>query len=68
MYGISIFLIVVTEQNKEMHKKILVGKPEGKRPLEISKRGLEVVGNIWEILSGFSWFRIRTSGRLLWNR
>jgi hypothetical protein len=51
--------------------KVLVGKPEGKRPLgrpRLSWRmGSEwILGRLaWGVYIGFSWLRIRTSGGLL---
>jgi hypothetical protein len=51
--------------------KLLVGKPEGKRPLgrpkcrwkdNIKMNLRERGGKVW---TGFMWCRIRTSGRLL---
>jgi len=51
--------------------RILVGKPEGKRPLGRPRRRWEDnirmdlgkwSGKVW---TGFIWFRIGTSGRLL---
>jgi hypothetical protein len=51
--------------------KVLVGKPEGKRPLGIPRRrwedGIEYIfgrlaGRVW---IGFDWLRIGTSGGLL---
>jgi hypothetical protein len=49
----------------------LVGKPEGKRPLEKPRRrwedgiktDLREIG--WGVWSGFTWFRIGTGGGLL---
>jgi hypothetical protein len=49
----------------------LLGKPEGKRPLERPKRrwedgikmDLREIG--WEAWSGFTWLRIRIAGGLL---
>jgi hypothetical protein len=51
--------------------RVLVGKPEGKRPLERQRRrwedgikmGLTEIG--WGVWSGFSWLRIGTVGGLL---
>jgi hypothetical protein len=51
--------------------RVLVGKPEGKRPLERPRRrwedgiktDLREIG--WEVWSGFIWLRIGTSGGLL---
>jgi hypothetical protein len=51
--------------------RVLVGKPEGKRPLERPRRrwedgikmGLEEIG--WGVWSGFTWLRIGTVGGLL---
>jgi hypothetical protein len=51
--------------------KVLVGKPEGKRPLGIQRRrwkdgirtDLREIG--WGVWSGFSWLGIETSGGLL---
>jgi hypothetical protein len=51
--------------------KILVGKPEGKRPLGRPRQrwedGIRMdLGEIgWGVWSGFNWLRIGTSGRLL---
>jgi hypothetical protein len=51
--------------------RVLVGKPEGKRPLGIPRRRWEdgikidlgdIGGGVW---SGFTWLRIRTVGGLL---
>jgi hypothetical protein len=51
--------------------KVLVGKPEGKRPLGKPRRRWEdgikmdlgkIVGGVW---SAFSWLRIGTGGGLL---
>jgi hypothetical protein len=51
--------------------RVLVGKPEGKRPLERPRRRWEdgirmdlgrLVGGVW---SGFTWLRIGTVGGLL---
>jgi hypothetical protein len=54
--------------------KVLVGKPEGKRPLERPRRrwedrvrmNLEKIG--WGKWSGFNWHRIGTGGGLLYIR
>jgi hypothetical protein len=51
--------------------RVLVGKPEGKRPLgrprgrweEWIKMDLREIG--WGVWSGFTWLRIGTSGGLL---
>jgi hypothetical protein len=51
--------------------RVLVGKPEGKRPLERPRRrwedgmkmDLREIG--WGVWSGFSWLRIETVGGLL---
>jgi hypothetical protein len=51
--------------------RVLVGKPEGKRPLERPRRrwedgikmDLREIG--WGVWSGFSWLRIGTDGGLL---
>jgi hypothetical protein len=51
--------------------RVLVGKPEGKRPLERPKRRWEdgirmhhrEIG--WGVWSGFTWLRIGTVGGLL---
>jgi hypothetical protein len=51
--------------------RVLVGKPEGKRPLERPRRrwndgikmDLEEIS--WEVWSGFTWLRIGTVGGLL---
>jgi hypothetical protein len=51
--------------------RVLVGKPEGKRPLERPrlrwedwiKMDLREIG--WEVWSGFTWFRIGIVGGLL---
>jgi hypothetical protein len=51
--------------------RVLVGKPEGKRPLERRRRrwedGIKMefreIG--WGVWSGFSWLRIGTVGGLL---
>jgi hypothetical protein len=51
--------------------KVLVGNPEGKRPLGRQRRrrkdgirtDLREIG--WGVWSGFSWLRIETSGGLL---
>jgi hypothetical protein len=51
--------------------KVLVGKPEGRRPLGRPRRGwenvirmlLEEIG--WSMWSGFSWLTMGTGGRLL---
>jgi hypothetical protein len=51
--------------------RVLVGKPEGKRPLEIPRRRWEdgikmVLKEIgWGVWSAFTWLRIRTVGGLL---
>jgi hypothetical protein len=51
--------------------KILVGKPEGKRPLGRRRRrwenGIKMdLGEIgWGLWSGFSWLMVVTSGRVL---
>jgi hypothetical protein len=51
--------------------KILVGKPEGKRPLGRPKRRWETGIKVdlreisWEVWSGFSWLRVATGGGLL---
>jgi hypothetical protein len=50
---------------------VLVGKPQGKKPLERPKcrweDGIKTdLGQIgWGVWSGFTWLRIGTSGRLL---
>jgi hypothetical protein len=52
--------------------RLLVGKPEGKRPLERARRmfvdNIKIdLGEIkWRILNWIVWVRIRTSGELLW--
>jgi hypothetical protein len=51
--------------------RVLVGKPEGKRPVERPRRGwedgikmyLREIG--WGVWSGFTWLRIGTVGGLL---
>jgi hypothetical protein len=51
--------------------KVLVGKPEGKRPLGRLKRrwedgirmDLRQIG--WRVWTGFSWLRIRAGGGLV---
>jgi hypothetical protein len=51
--------------------RVLVGKPEGKRPLERQRRrwkngirmDLSEIG--WGVWSGFVWLRIGTGSRLL---
>jgi hypothetical protein len=51
--------------------KVLVGKPEGLRPLERSRRrwedGIKMdLGEIgWEVWSGFIWLRFGTVGGML---
>jgi hypothetical protein len=53
--------------------RILVGKPEGKRPLERPRRrwvanikmDLRETGWDWIVWIGLIWLRIGTSGRLL---
>jgi hypothetical protein len=51
--------------------RVLVGKPEGKRPLERPRNGWENgikmdLGNIgWGVWSRFTWLRIETIGGLL---
>jgi hypothetical protein len=51
--------------------RVLVGKPEGKIPLERPRRrwedGIKIdLGEIgWGVWSGFTWFRIGTTSRLL---
>jgi len=53
---------------------LLVGEPEGKRPLGRSRRkwevnikmGLQEVGGV--VGTGWSWLRIGTGGRHLWVR
>jgi hypothetical protein len=51
--------------------KVLVGKPEGKRPL-VSRRRWEVGVRMdlaeidcWGVWNGFSWLRLGAGGRLL---
>jgi hypothetical protein len=51
--------------------RVLVGKPEGKRPLERPRHRWEdgikmnIRQIVWEVWSGFSWLRIGTVGGLL---
>jgi hypothetical protein len=51
--------------------RVLVGKPEGKRPLERARHRWEIGIKIdlreigWGGWSGFTWLRIRTVGGLL---
>jgi hypothetical protein len=51
--------------------RVLVGKPEGKRPLErplrLWRKKLKLIlrGQIDGVWSGFNWLRIRTDGGLL---
>jgi hypothetical protein len=58
-------------EGRNLHR-VLVGKPEGKRPLGRPRRrwedgikmDLKEIG--WEVVwSGFTWLRIRTVGGLL---
>jgi hypothetical protein len=45
---------------------ILIGKPEGKRPVGISRcRRLDVTETGGKLWTGYIWFRIVTSGGLL---
>jgi hypothetical protein len=54
--------------------RVLVGRPEGRRPLGRSRRrwedniimDLQEVG--WGAWTGLLWLRIRAGGRLLWMR
>jgi hypothetical protein len=52
-------------------KRVLVGKPEGKRPLEKSRRGeennikMDLQGVRWWALIELMWLRTRISGKLL---
>jgi hypothetical protein len=54
--------------------RVLVGKPEGKRPLERPRRrwedwiGIDLGAIGWGEWSGFNWFRIGTGGELLWTQ
>jgi hypothetical protein len=51
--------------------KVLVGKPEGKRPLGRPRRGwdfgilLDVKEVGWVVWIGFGWLRIGTGGKML---
>jgi hypothetical protein len=51
--------------------RVLVGKPEGKRPLERPRRRwedgikMDLGGTGWAVWSGFTWLRMRTIGGLL---
>jgi hypothetical protein len=51
--------------------RVLVGKTEGKRPLERPRRRwedgikLDLTGIDWEVLSGFIWLRRGIAGGLL---
>jgi hypothetical protein len=51
--------------------KVLLGKPEGKRPLERPKRRwedgikMDLTDICWGVWSGFTWLRIGTVGGLL---
>jgi hypothetical protein len=51
--------------------RILVGKPEGKRPLERPRRRwedgikMDLRGIGWGVWNGFTWLRIGTVGSLL---
>ena len=57
-----------------MVHRVLVGKPEGKRPLGRPRRrwedniktDLQEVGGV--VVTGWSWLRIRTGGGHLWVR
>jgi hypothetical protein len=65
---------VARMREKRNAYRILVGKPEGKRPL--GKPGRRWVDNIkiddreigWDLWTGSIWFRIGTSGGLLRTR
>jgi hypothetical protein len=54
--------------------KVLVGKPEGKRPLERPRRRwqggirMDVREISWGVWTGFVWLRIETGGELLCMR
>jgi hypothetical protein len=54
--------------------RVLMGKPEGKRPLERPRRRWEdgIKMNLresgWGVWSGFTWLRLGTVGGLLWMR
>jgi hypothetical protein len=46
--------------------KVLVGKPEGKRPLERPRRSEWILGRLaWGVWIGFDWLRTGTGGGLL---
>jgi hypothetical protein len=45
--------------------KVLVGKPEGKRPHGRPRRRWDQNGDWLEGLTGFDWLRIGTGGELL---
>jgi hypothetical protein len=51
--------------------RVLVGKPEGKRPLERPRRRwedgikMDLKKITWGLFSGFTWLRIGTGGGLL---
>jgi hypothetical protein len=67
----NVFFIILVAPTFQHFSKILVGKPEGKRPLERPRRrwedgirmDLEEVG--WGVRIGINGFRIRTGGGLL---
>jgi hypothetical protein len=64
---------LVQVREKRNAFRIIVGKPEGKRPLERPRRGwvdnikmdLGEIGLGEGILTGLVWFRIRTGGEPL---
>jgi hypothetical protein len=45
--------------------KVLVGKPEGRRPLGRPRRRWEEGSLAWGVLIGFDWIRTGTGGGLL---
>jgi hypothetical protein len=58
------------EEERKVYR-VLVGKPEGKRPLGRSRRRLkdgirmDLMEIGWGVWSGFNWLRIGTGGGLL---
>jgi len=61
--------VALIGEGRGVHR-VLVGKPEGKRPLERSRRRWEdyIKMDLQEVGTGWSWLRIGRGGGDLWVR